>query len=996
METRSLDNNSGDYLQKLALKYKATQKKSSDGKYPCPVCNGDNFSVGQDGLFTCYTNESTLHREEVGRYLHQTFGQKRETIRAIPWTKKPLLPFKDTYYFYPDRNGNKLIRVKKYFNNDKQIKSFSQEHWDGKKWVNGYGTINKTDIPLYRYQEIRKAIANGKTIFIVEGESCADALWKLGIATTCNITGSGGTWGEHWVQDLRDDSGVLCSVVLCPDRDKKGVDHVTKIHKLIPSAKFLYAKPDKEFWAIIPASGGYDIANWIEDGATGDDVLAAIEDNPRPIMLEGENRQSKKIVQLHPEKAEVAIRPEIKKIFESEASEPDKRLSLGELSSASHVPIATIKDYYDSLKKDVEDKESFTDLDKIAQLSALDLDIRAILPSWISDPIIKTAAAVPTAPEALLTCMLPMWASAIGTSSRIVINRKSKYIQPAILRTMIVGKTGDRKTPILDIATEAIEILEREVQEQNEKKRLQYKSDLTAWESADKKSRGEKPEQPIMMSFMEQDINFEGLMKAHSANPRGLLIKLDELFGYFTRMNKQSGKGDDKERDLTLYNGGSGKKTRQSSELNLYLPRTAVSICGGIQWEKLIQLQKMEGGDDSAGTLSRFLVCGRDLPLPYLDLLSDDDEDFGLTEINQQIFKSLRNLKEQDYLLSPDAKKAFQAWQHDLVDKMISEPIMSMRNAYPKFEGSCARLALVLHLVWYCGDVIEPVISSETIKRAIILIDWFMGQQRYCLAKTNTSESEILRVKELLERKQTLTASQVRQYDRPLKSAKDDHIHSIFNVLVASGFAEEIKSKTKKIGVVPRQGQTKLDKKAEVSGSLNPSDTNGSRNHQNLTLDNFRQDINSQNDYVVSDSQVELDNLDKNHIFSGETENHQDLSQSKSNQRPENITNLSGLSKEEPEPIDNQASEVSEEASKKRLKASKVVGDDQPSINGVEVKTTLVKENPLDLVGGVVYEINGETYNFCWFDKATSEYIFMPVDGLTPIRMQNPKPVAIT
>jgi DNA primase len=41
--------------------------------------------------------------------------------------------------------------------------------------------IARENIPIYRYAEVRKAIANNELIFIVEGESCADALWDLGL-----------------------------------------------------------------------------------------------------------------------------------------------------------------------------------------------------------------------------------------------------------------------------------------------------------------------------------------------------------------------------------------------------------------------------------------------------------------------------------------------------------------------------------------------------------------------------------------------------------------------------------------------------------------------------------------------------------------------------------------------------------------------------------------------------------------------------------------------
>ncbi len=41
---------------------------------------------------------------------------------------------------------------------------------------------------------------------------------------------------------------------------------------------------------------------------------------------------------------------------------------------------------------------------------------------------------------------------------------------------------------------------------------------------------------------MIKDINLEGLIKVHSENPNGLLTCVDELAGYFTRMNKYNKK----------------------------------------------------------------------------------------------------------------------------------------------------------------------------------------------------------------------------------------------------------------------------------------------------------------------------------------------------------------------------------------------------------------------------------------------------------------------
>ena len=63
-------------------------------------------------------------------------------------------------------------------------KDIKQQHWDKDKndWVMGLGDVQRASIPIYRYADVQKVIANGHYIFIVDGEQCADALWALGLA----------------------------------------------------------------------------------------------------------------------------------------------------------------------------------------------------------------------------------------------------------------------------------------------------------------------------------------------------------------------------------------------------------------------------------------------------------------------------------------------------------------------------------------------------------------------------------------------------------------------------------------------------------------------------------------------------------------------------------------------------------------------------------------------------------------------------------------------
>ncbi|PSN19379.1 hypothetical protein C7271_07570, partial [filamentous cyanobacterium CCP5] len=90
-----------------------------------------------------------------------------------------------------------------------------------------------------------------------------------------------GKWKQYSYPNYLEDLKPY-QVVLCPDRDEPGVKHCEEIEADlidhgIPVAGWLYAFPDSYLWQRLPKSGGADVADWIADGATRDDILGAVE-----------------------------------------------------------------------------------------------------------------------------------------------------------------------------------------------------------------------------------------------------------------------------------------------------------------------------------------------------------------------------------------------------------------------------------------------------------------------------------------------------------------------------------------------------------------------------------------------------------------------------------------------------------------------------------------------------------------------------------------------
>jgi archaellum biogenesis ATPase FlaH len=177
---------------------------------------------------------------------------------------------KRSQFFYPDRNGEPFIKVEKVaLGSDK---SFYQYHWNGTKWVSGMAK-NRADIPVYRYQEVRKAIAGNKRIVVVEGETSCDALWSIGVPSTTFIGGASKyrSYGQRYKADLEG-----AELYLCPDRDRLGLNHMNEVQKDFSDAKTIRVYPKSPIWLSVPESGGLDIEDWINEGATEESIFEAV------------------------------------------------------------------------------------------------------------------------------------------------------------------------------------------------------------------------------------------------------------------------------------------------------------------------------------------------------------------------------------------------------------------------------------------------------------------------------------------------------------------------------------------------------------------------------------------------------------------------------------------------------------------------------------------------------------------------------------------------
>jgi len=204
-------------------------------------------------------------------------------LAPISQQKQPR-PKQRREWYYENKSGEIVVKVVRVDDGNGEKKIW-QEHYQNGRWVAGLGDIKREDISVYQSREVMLAQLTNSSLFIVEGESCADKLRELKLLATTNIGGSG-KWTDSDSSDVKG-----AQLIVCPDRDKPGVKHFLEIYKRHPDAKVLLPYPDSPLWDNLPDSGGLDVADWIEEYHVSKDDILGQAMNITPELIERLERQ---------------------------------------------------------------------------------------------------------------------------------------------------------------------------------------------------------------------------------------------------------------------------------------------------------------------------------------------------------------------------------------------------------------------------------------------------------------------------------------------------------------------------------------------------------------------------------------------------------------------------------------------------------------------------------------------------------------------------------
>ena len=173
-----------------------------------------------------------------------------------------------TRYQYRDREGSLLYEKVRADRPDGaktiRYRRPAKEHG---RWVAGRGDL--VAVP-YRLPELDTAVAEGNTVFITEGEKCADRLASALVGPTAVTTNGGaGQWPKGWGAEYF----VGCQqIFILVDADDPGRKHGEKV-----AADVRKAVPDVRLVELPGLGEKEDVYDWLDAGHTLDELWLPME-----------------------------------------------------------------------------------------------------------------------------------------------------------------------------------------------------------------------------------------------------------------------------------------------------------------------------------------------------------------------------------------------------------------------------------------------------------------------------------------------------------------------------------------------------------------------------------------------------------------------------------------------------------------------------------------------------------------------------------------------
>ncbi|MGC2415648.1 MAG: DUF3987 domain-containing protein [Stellaceae bacterium] len=364
-----------------------------------------------------------------------------------------------------------------------------------------------------------------------------------------------------------------------------------------------------------------------------------------------------------------------------------------------------------------------------------------MLPEAIRDFAFDAADRMGVTPATVAMPALGVCAAAIHGDIKIQPTEDWDWLEPPLLWMKGVGDPGMVKTPALNIACRPLEGIDHkwrledaEAIRQYEKKLAAYKEKSRVWthrtaRGDDAGDEPDEPQEPKKRWLVGTDYTMEKLGEILEANPRSILLKIDELAGFTGGFDAYRGGkiGKDRPLALKLWDGGSLAIDRIG--LDRLVPNWAAGIVGNIQENKLASLAPTLTDD---GLMQRFLVYR----VGTTGMGNHREPNRIALERYDALIGYLVKLEPsgRPITLSPGAQVVQQEVER-ITFAIKTSPMVSpaLRGHAAKLNGLFARLLLTVHAVehytttgYLLAEADFQVVQPETARRARDLLVQFL------------------------------------------------------------------------------------------------------------------------------------------------------------------------------------------------------------------------------------------------------------------------------
>jgi len=771
---------------------------------PCPHCGKPDWCYSIGELTAC---KRPQYPPAAGWELTSKTDKEGTPFYAPIREKKAIRPRQTRYWQYPARDGSPLVRVVRFDDGkgggggNSKKPAWHQERWNISKiknkngWVPGTEGIAREDIPIYRYAEIQKAIERNELIFIVEGEACADILWALGLAATCNIGGS-----EKWrSSDTSDLQGAR--IVIVPDRDQPGIKHVELLHQEFPDALWLYPFPESQAWENLPKSQGLDIADWVEHHKiTAEDIKAAI----------GEKRVFKTPAPT-PQAASKVVRPtqfqvpeiselagEIEALLNSDLKKSQLQLKISELAQKFRMTSADVWKIYREREQELEQEASQEDtrigIEQLLASQSASVKLSEIFPESLATPIEEIARRMNLKPECYALALISGISRFLKNgSSTMLVDEWNYWCRTHGYFGAMIAESSQMKTPVLNaMIADPLAAMRKANQEKFKAQEKAYKEEVEQWKNSKDEDKGPPPDAPVEKLPYITKATWEGIAGMVGRAPtQGILWLCDELAGFFKSANQyRSGRGSDQE-DLLECWSGNGAVIARATGTTVNVGAVSLSIYGNIQPKVLAPF--LGDGSDDNGTFARFDFVQQPRALTQITL--------GLSKIDinpmlQALYERVDAIPLMQFELDEEAKKLFVDYYNHCQRLRFDHPKQGMRAMLGKAAEKVGRVATILHCIHvaHFGAEVSRQIPAKQIAAAIKWVEYTTQQALSInieVCSPDALESNLAKIISLAERKSgTVTARDVLLSFNPKYRPSSQKIREWFGELTDMKYGE--------------------------------------------------------------------------------------------------------------------------------------------------------------------------------------------------------------